>query len=332
MHKELHSVKLIRDYMEVKDIVKSKLEGIDDVFNFFNYLVSSEGSNKFNSLYILNYINQYIVDEEVAKRKTSARVFEDLLAIIFNGEVTDSKKRKNLNGDVPDYFKLTKDKIAGNKREKIDLIFNDNYGISLKTLMMNNKEINLGSFEKKVLFDGFDVSKYLTERKTEDEIGLGSIPRLTNLLNKIKEENNYEDFQERFSNMFNYIFADDMILAIKDKGKLELYFFKGEEFTNFVSSKVVDINLLVGIVNRWEGNSIRIDRTKLLESCSRKVVLDLSKLNDTVIKLVNELDFKLHKSYIEYFNSNDNKEIKNNIISELEKLFDEFDTNIKKLK
>ncbi len=332
MHKELHSVKLIRDYMEAKGIIKSKLEGIDDVFNFFNYLVSSEGSNKFNSLYILNYINQYIVDQEVAKRKTSARVFEDLIAIIFNGEVTDSKKRKNLNGDVPDYFKLTKDKIAGNKREKIDLIFNDNYGISLKTLMMNNKEINLGSFEKKVLFDGFDVSKYLTERKTEDEIGLGSIPRLKNLLNKIKEENNYEDFKERFSNMFNYIFADDMILAIKDKGKLELYFFKGEEFTNFVSSKVVDITLLVGVVNRWEGNSIRIDRTKLLESCSRKVVLDLSKLNDTVITLVNELDFKLHKSYIEYFNINDSKDIKNNIISELEKLFNEFDTNIKKLK
>ena len=123
MHKELHSVKLIRDYMEAKGIIKSKLEGIDDVFNFFNYLVSSEGSNKFNSLYILNYINQYIVDQEVAKRKTSARVFEDLIAIIFNGEVTDSKKRKNLNGDVPDYFKLTKDKIAGDKREKIDLIF-----------------------------------------------------------------------------------------------------------------------------------------------------------------------------------------------------------------
>lgn len=332
MHKELHSVKLIRDYMEAKGIIKSKLEGIDDVFNFFNYLVSSEGSNKFNSLYILNYINQYIVDQEVAKRKTSARVFEDLIAIIFNGEVTDSKKRKNLNGDVPDYFKLTKDKIAGNKREKIDLIFNDNYGISLKTLMINNKEINLGSFEKKVLFDGFDVSKYLTERKTEDEIGLGSIPRLKNLLNKIEEENNYEDFKERFSNMFNYIFSDDMILAIKDKGKLELYFFKGEEFTNFVSSKVIDINLLVGVVNRWEGNSIRIDRTKLLESCSRKVVLNLSKLNDSVIKLVNELDFKLHKSYIEYFNINDSKDIKNNIISELEKLFNEFDTNIKKLK
>lgn len=332
MHKELNSVKLIRDYMEAKGIIKSKLEEIDDVFNFFNYLVSSEGSNKFNSLYILNYINQYIVDQEVAKRKTSARVFEDLIAIIFNGEVTDNKKRKNLNGDVPDYFKLTKDKIAGNKREKIDLIFNDNYGISLKTLMMNNKEINLGSFEKKVLFDGFDVSKYLTERKTEDEIGLGSIPRLKNLLNKIKEENNYEDFKERFSNMFNYIFSDDMILAIKDRGKLELYFFKGEEFTNFVSSKVIDINLLVGVVNRWEGNSIRIERTKLLESCPRKVVLNLSKLNDTVIKLVNELDFKLHKSYIEYFNINDSKDIKNNIISELEKLFNEFDTNIKKLK
>ena len=332
MHKELYSIKLIRDYMESQNIIKNTISNIDEIYEFFKYLSLPESCNKFNSLYILNYINQYIADDEVAKRKTSARVFEDLLAIIFNGEITDSKKRKNIKSDVPDYFKLTKDKIAGNKREKIDLLFNNTYGISLKTLMMNNKEINLGSFEKKVLFDGFNISKYLTERKTDSDLGLGSIPRLTKLLTKLKHDGYYADFEERFKNMYNFIFADDMILAIKDKGKLYLYFFKGTEFTSFVSNKASNIKELLSVINRWEGNSIRIDRTKLLESCSRKVVLNLSRLNETVIQLVNELDYKLHKSYIEYFNSNINKNIKDVLISEIDELFNDFDKKFDSLK
>ena len=123
MHKELHSIKLIRDYLETKNIVKNTISNIDEVYEFFKYLSLPESCNKFNSLYILNYINQYIVDDEVAKRKTSARIFEDLLAILFHGNVADNNKRKNIKSDVPDYFMLAKDKIAGNKREKIDLIF-----------------------------------------------------------------------------------------------------------------------------------------------------------------------------------------------------------------
>jgi len=332
MHKELHSIKLIRDYMENKGLIKNTVSNIDEIYNFFKYLSLSKSCNKFNSLYILNYIKQYIVDDEVAKRKTSARVFEDLITIIFNGEVTDSKKRKNIKNEVPDYFKFTKDKIAGNKREKIDLLFNKTYGISLKTLMMNNKEINLGSFEKKVLFDGFNMSKYLTERKTDSDLGLGSIPRLKKLLLKLKSDGHYEEFEERFINMFNYIFADDMILAIKDKGKVYLYFFKGEEFSTFVSNKTSNIEELMNIVNRWEGNSIRIDRTKLLDSCSRSVILDLTKLNTSVIKLVNDMDYKLHQSYIEYFNLDDNQNTKNEIIKEIDNLFNEFDKKICSLK
>lgn len=332
MHKELYSIKLIRDYLENKEILKNTTSNIDEIYEFFKYLSLPESCNKFNSLYILNYINQYIADDEVAKRKTSARVFEDLLAILFNGIVADKNKRKNIKSDVPDYFTLAKDKIAGNKREKIDLIFKNNYGISLKTLMKDNPEINLGSFEKKVLFDGFGVTEYLTERKTESDTGLGSKPRLKNLLSKLKKKRKYSFFKERFSNMFNYIFADDMILAIKDRGKLSLYFFKGDEFANFVSKKASNIDKLLTVVNRWEGNSIRIDRTELLESCSRTVVLDLAKLNTTVIKLVNDMDYKLHQSYIEYFNLDSNENIKNQIISEVETLFNKFDKKLDSLR
>ncbi len=326
MHKELHSIQLIRDYLSSQKIINSKTTSIEDSYTFFKYLKTNQ--SKFNSLYILNYLRLYIVSDDVAKRKTSSRVFEDLLAILFNGEIADGKKRKNISTNIPDYFNFSKDKIAGNKREKIDLLFENDYGISLKTLMMSNKEINLGSFEKKVLFDGLNVTQYLTERKTDEDIGLGSIPRLKGLLNRIKDEGNYDTFSERFTNMFNYIFADDFLLAIKDKTILHLYFYTGEEFTSFVTSRVNNIDSLMEVVNRWEGNSIRIDRGKLLESCTRVIKFDLSILDETVIETVNKMDYKLHQTYIEYFNGLDKNILKQNLNDEIIKLFQEFDDNI----
>jgi hypothetical protein len=332
VHKELHSIQLIRDYLVNKRLLQDNTSNINEIYSFFKNLSSPISGKKFNSLYILNYINQFIVSDDVAKRKTSARVFEDLLAILFNGEIADNKKRKNLKSEVPEYFKLTKDKIAGNKREKIDLLFNNNYGVSLKTLMMDNKEINLGSFEKNVLFDGFNVKQYLNERKTESEIGLGSKPRLHKLLSKIQADNNYTDFQKRFEEMFSFIFSDDMILAIKDGTKLHMYFFTGDEFTKFLTSRANNIDSLLEVVNRWEGNSIRVDRTKLIQSCNKTVVLDLTRLDNTVISMINELDYKLHETYVEYFNKDSNQSLKIELLETIDKLFQKFEEEIVELK
>lgn len=328
MHKELHSIQLIRNYLENQKVLPKETTSIEDSYKFFLYIQSN--SNKFNSLYILNYLRLYIVSDNVATRKTSARVFEDLLSILLNGEIADNKKRKNLKDDVPNYFNLSKDKIAGNKREKVDLLFKDDYGISLKTLIMKNKEINLGSFEKKVLFDGLNVSEFLNERKSK-EIGLGSTPLLKGLLQKIKDDGNYSLFCERFTNMFNYIFSDDFILAIKNTTQLKLYFFTGKEFTSFLTSRVENIDSFMEIVNRWEGNSIRIDREKLLLSCTKVITLDLEKLDSTVIESVNKMDLKLHQTYIEYFNGLDKDDLKNNLNRKLSELFEEFDKNIDSL-
>ena len=331
MHKELHSIKIIRDYMARKKLLPKNVKDIETIYSFFQYLSSDKSKTKFNSLYIMNYIYMYIASDEVAKRKTSSRVFEDLLAIIFDGEVTDNKKRKNIKSEVPECFELVQDKLAGNKREKIDLLFNDSYGVSVKTLMMSNKEINMGSFEKKILFDGFGVSNYLTERKTDSDMGLGSKPRLKKLLELLKKNNNYEKFQNRFEKMFSFIFADDIILAIKENKKMYLYFFSGEEFTTLFTSKIGDIDALLKILNRWEGNSIRIDRSLLLENSTRMVELDFSLLNDTVISLINKLDYKLHETYIQYFNEEDNQHLKSNLIASIDNLFNEFNLHMKGL-
>ncbi len=334
MHKELNSISIIRNYFVKKNVLNHKTNNIDSIYKFFKYLTEDKNKKKFNSLYILNYIYSYISASEVSKRKTSARVFEDLLAIIFNGIVTDTVERNNLYNDVPDYFLLTKDKIASNKREKADIIFDDNYAVSIKTLMIDNKEINMGSFEKKVLFDGFGVSDFLNERKAKnknDNIGLGSKPQIKSLLEIIEKNGHLKLFKERLIKMYNYIFSDDIIIAIKNDSILKLYFITGDEFCKIISDRIDNIDLLLEIINRWEGNSIRINREKLLENTKRIIELDFSFLNKTVIKSVNEFDYQLHKNYINFFNNSNNSVYKTTVFSELEILFDEFEKNIKEL-
>ena len=147
MFKSLATIKVISAYLRKKGLITNHLSGIKDIYSFFTHLQNHK--NKFYALYIYNYLFNFISSDEVAKRKTSARVFEDLLAIIFDGEVADTKIRKNLNYEPSDYFINVKDKIASNRREKADLIFANNYSFSVKTLCSDNKEINMGSFEKK---------------------------------------------------------------------------------------------------------------------------------------------------------------------------------------
>jgi hypothetical protein len=326
MHKELHTIQLIRNYMATKGEIDDRTEDIGSVYRFFKEL---ETSKKFNSLYILNYIYNYISCDEVARRKTSSRVFEDLLAIIFNGDITDELNRENDIADVPEHFVNVRDKIAGNKREKIDLLFNDTYGISVKTLMDRNKEINLGSFERTVVFDGLSVGQYLTERQAlnPENVGLGSRSQLRRLFSLLNENSLYQQFIEKFIQMYEYIFSDDMILGIKKDKKLLLYFFTGDEFTKVVTSRAKDPENLLEVINRWEGNSIRINRVKLLESASRQVELDFTILDETVIKLVNDFDLKLHKTYVDYFNNErSGSGLKTDLIKDLDGLFDKFET------
>ncbi len=224
---------------------------------------------------------------------------------------------------------MIKDKIAGNRREKIDILFNNNYGISVKTLMHNNTEINLGSFEKNVLFDNFEVEQYLTERTNKEAIGLGSKPQLKNLLNLIKKNGHYNEFKERFIKMYGYIFNDDMIILIKNDLKAQLYFFSGLDFTNFMNSKIEQIDSFLEIINRWEGNSIRIDRTQLLKECNKKIELDFSIFKDTIIETINNFDYQLHRIYVEYFNEPYNLKFKNNLIDTLDDMFYKFDNWLK---
>lgn len=327
MFKELNTIKILSNFLIEKKIIDNHIDNINNIYNFFNYL--EQNKNKFYTLYIYNYLYSYISSDEVSKRKTSARVFEDLLAIIFNGRVADTQQRKNLNYQVDDYFINVKDKIASNRREKADIIFNNNYSFSVKTLIHKNIEINMGSFEKKVLFDSLKVDNYLSERKSIDGAGVGSKPQFLKLLQLIETLSSYEKFQEKFNKMIEFIYSDDLLLTIKDDNKMELYFFNGLEIVNIFKNHSKNKENILKIINRYEGNSIRIDRNALIKECNKKVCLDFSYLNHSIIKLINDFDYKLHESYIFYLTKD--KKYKKIIFKDLENIFSEFDKNYKDL-
>ncbi|EKK7209029.1 hypothetical protein PO136_000432 [Campylobacter upsaliensis] len=326
MLKSLHTIKLIGAYLREKGVLKQEIISIEDIYQFFIYL--KQNPNSFYTLYIYNYLFHFISSDEVAKRKTSARVFEDLLANIFDAEVADNQKRSNLEFCVGDYFINVKDKIASNCREKADIIFANHYAFSVKTLIAKNAEINMGSFEKRVLFDGLRVDNYLSERKSSEGAGVGSKPQFLKLLKLIETLSSYEIFVEKFNKMAEFIYDNDLLLTIKNNEKMELYFFAGSEIVALFKTMSKDKENFLSIVNRYEGNSLRIDRNALIKACKRSALLDFSHLNHSVMNLINQFDYKLHKSYVEYFKD---KNSKNELFEDLEALFDYFDTHFKEL-
>ena len=326
MFKELQTIKIISDYLRDKHIISTNLSSISGVYHFFNHL--QDNKNKFYTLYLYNYLYHFISSDEVAKRKTSARVFEDLLAIICNGEVADTQQRKNLNFEVSDYFLNVKDKIASNRREKADIIFANHYSLSVKTLIQKNTEINMGSFEKRVLFDSLKVDNYLSERKSSDGAGIGSKPQFLKLLGLIDTLSSFNAFREKFNQMVEFIYSDDLLLSIKDDEKMELYFFSGAEIVKIFKEYSQNKESFLNLINRYEGNSLRIDRNALIKECKQKIILDFSYLENSVMQYVNQFDHKLHTAYFKYFT---NQNIKREVFLELENLFFEFDKNFKEL-
>ena len=148
----------------------------------------------------------------------------------------------------------------------------------------------MGSFEKKVLFDGLKVDNYLSERKSKDGAGLGSIPQFLKLLKLIETLSSYEKLKEKFNKMVEFIYSDDLLLGVKNNDKMELYFFNGAEIIEIFKKHSQNKDDFLKIVNRFEGNSLRIDRTPLIQNCIKRISLDFSYLKSTVTKLINEFD------------------------------------------
>lgn len=306
-------LKLLRDILIQKAVLRTEYRNTEEMVYTIKIILDTK--ENFNSAYLLNYLYQNISDKNVAKRKTTARDLEDYLSIVFNGTITDEIKRdnKSINIEMIENDFITNFTVS-NKREKADILFADNFVLSVKTLMPDNYEINLGSFEKTALFYELDVYDFLGERKGKNgqlnneivKIGLGSKSLLRNLLLLLKEKGKYDIFKIRFLKMLKEIFADDMLIAIKNDTVMDLYFIKSDDFYSLFEKNIDNIDNLMTIINRWEGNSIRVNREEFLK-IGTLLKLDFNFIKESILKYFSEFEIKTTNILIRYINDVNNK-------------------------
>lgn len=329
-------LKLLREISLQKNELKEDCNNIEELIFFINKI--SDTKENFNSAYLLNYLYQNISSKDVAKRKTTARDFEDYLAIVFNGIITDELKRENkdINIDPIENDFITNFTIS-NKREKADIVFSNDFILSVKTLMPDNHEINLGSFEKTALFYELDAYDFLGERKGKNgvingetvKIGLGSKSLLKNLLLLIKEKKKYNIFKQRFLKMLKEIFSDDMLIAIKNDNIMDLYFIKSNDFYALFEKNIKNIDNFMTLVNRWEGNSIRVNREEFLKIATL-VRLDFDFIEDSILKYFKKFEEKTTNILIKYINDVSNKAIyQKEMHEEIDRIINLIETKIK---
>ena len=110
---------------------------------------------------------------------------------------------------------------------------------------------------------------------------------------------------------------------------MDLYFIKSNDFYNLFKASIDDIDDFIKIVNRWEGNSIRVDREQFLEIATH-IKLDFSFLDDSILKYFSEFENKTTNILIKYINDIDNKELyKKQMCNKIEEIIDLIEKKIK---
>ncbi len=256
--------------------------GLKDIIIFFRSLSEGLKAKEAVSEIIANYLYENIACEERRKRKATARDFEDFLEMALGGKVMDRESRKNvLPPELSGVDRNIADYISSNRREKMDIVFPNGYGISVKTSMPDNSEINMGSFAREALFLNFlSVEEYGGERKS----GLGSKPQILDKFLKIYHNKEWAEFCTRFELMVNSIYVDDLIYVIKGGSYLLVYCLEGSKLRNIlIEAMNGGPHEAIKVINRYEGNSLRIDRERVMQM-AEKIRIDFSQLANTRVK------------------------------------------------
>lgn len=254
-------------------------------------LFNSAIENNLTALSIINYMHNNLTDETKAKRKVTARDIEDFIADLLSGTVTDEEARQNSSPSTinKDYSTLefVNSYISSNYREKCDIEFVNSYKLSIKSFIVDNKEINCGSFAREALFKDI-IDEYGSERKN----GLGSKGQLLYLFEQIQSSGKWNDFTKRFTYMTENIFKDDLLIFIKGGNNVDIYLVDSSKFKSILVSAVsAGPQYAVSVLNRYEGNSIRIERDIFLSpKNSTHIGLNFNKTNEHVL---NKIDIDL---------------------------------------
>lgn len=275
---------------------------------------NSEAS-KLAKLILFDFKN-YLSHPSIYKEKYTANALENRFALLGDGRTSDDLPKINptINSLLrqKQIKKIPKDiqlKICSNFREKGDLIFYDPrkdsaYKISIKSLIPENKEINFGAFDFTSLAKGILDDKFLAlgERRSkikltfnnEDfEIGRGSKSQLSQLFSYLNKSNLLEKFIERWEIVFDGVFKEDILIYIKDYKRFQLYLLNNADFKRCISDSLKNNwkNMHSSVINRWEGNSIRMNRDIIIDYCSFSINRDFKDFfnESKLVAILNEV-------------------------------------------
>lgn len=280
---------ILLDYIK-ENTVNNNVKNIEDTFSIIELIKNKGLKGDFLSLIILYYIKNYIAPIKV----NDLMELENFLAILYNGITKDIPPIKILEKDEIDNY------INKNNNKKTDILIND-YRLSIKSLLLNNKELNIGSFSKEALFKDIFIGNIAERKGVDGKHALGSKQKMFNLFNSINNDNKWAILNDRFKYMVDNIYNEDFILLIRNESDIEFYFLENKYFRESLCNSIKDINNSVSIINRIEGNSLRVHRKLITENQNVKKIkiyfnefdfLILDKLNNDIdkysIKLLNK--------------------------------------------
>lgn len=223
--------------------------------------------------FIGRYVQRNITDEKIAKRKVSAINFEEFLAVcLFKGRVISEKSRID-EPRVPEIELGFEDpevarRVLRNRLEKLDVELGP-LRLSVKTLIPENRELNIGSFSAEALFSGF--LPYIPNERDS----LGSKPLLKEQFEKVRGGAKWDQFVERFTKMVNAIYTNDWIIVLKAGRRMDVYTIGAENMRELLIGAIrAGPSGTVAFLNRFEAHALRVELDPII-SKAHHVRIDL---------------------------------------------------------
>lgn len=274
--------------------------------------------------------------KDIWKEHEAAKFIEEFISSFLGGILTSPGTRapvsvppvpEKVAAHLPDLrdFAQTVRRAA---LEKTDLYFpQTGLKISLKSLIPRNEELNVGSFQPRLLFAG------LLPTIPEERKGMGSAKRLLVLFNQLRSEGKWSVFLERFKYMVDAIFDNIHFLVLErypsPSPKLVVYIIESEKFRSLLKEKAeAGPEELTSIFYRFELHAMRLKKKPVI-AIGDKIEIKLPDYEkNPLLRYLESVKTKYRQELLP--GKIDMKDFKNEILSVTAKFLEEIEEMLKK--
>ena len=302
---------------------------VRDVLAYFKALKSGVSKGELIATELASLLAYKVCRKEIYKSHVSAKNLETFLGAFLGGIISSPKSRPSVPVPSPpanSYLVNARDFLSGVRRaalEKTDLYFPppSKLRFSLKSLVPENPEINIGSFPQRLLFMGF-LKVVPNERK-----GLGSAKRLRAVLEDIERRGLWDAFVKRFSYMVDAIFNGVHLLVVErdPSPRITIYLVESPSFRNLLKSAAREgPSRLTEVVYRYELHSLRVKKKPIVNLGVKLEIPLVPYSSSPLIRLEKAVEDLYYNEFLTGIISLET------FINKVEKLFEEFVETLRK--